>query len=77
MERYPQGDWALVLESHRCKGCELCVESCPRQVLALNERDKVVIVKLEDCIFCGLCELRCPDFAIWLEKPVVLAGVAR
>lgn len=49
-----------------CKGCDLCVESCPVDILSLDERDRIVVEDGEKCIFCGLCEERCPDFAIWL-----------
>ena len=31
-------------------------------------KEKIVIDKPENCIKCGLCELRCPDYAIWLEE---------
>jgi len=33
-------------------------------VLELDSKDCVVAVRPEDCICCGLCELRCPDLAI-------------
>jgi NAD-dependent dihydropyrimidine dehydrogenase PreA subunit len=29
-----------------------------------GRQDKAVAVRLEDCIACRLCELRCPDLAI-------------
>jgi len=50
-----------------CKGCGICVEFCPKKVLGLEE-DKVTIIHSEDCIFCGQCELRCPDYAIFIEE---------
>jgi 2-oxoglutarate ferredoxin oxidoreductase subunit delta len=50
-----------------CKGCGICVQFCPKNVLELDEDDKVVAVRAEDCICCRLCELRCPDFAIEIE----------
>ena len=32
------------------------------------EGDKIQIANLDQCIGCGLCELRCPDYAIWMEE---------
>ena len=61
-----------VLEN-RCKGCGFCIEFCPKSVLARSEdiNDKgyhpPIIIKLDSCVFCGLCELICPDFAIYIE----------
>lgn len=47
-----------------CKGCGICVQFCPRQVLELDKQDKVVAMRPEECICCTLCEIRCPDLAI-------------
>lgn len=67
-----------------CKGCGFCVEYCPRRVLELSEGynkkgyHTPVAARIEDCVSCGLCELICPEFAIYAtlideqgaEKPV-------
>ena len=50
-----------------CKGCGICVAFCPKQVLEI-ELGKIKIARPEDCIRCGQCELRCPDYAIYLEE---------
>ena len=48
-----------------CKGCGICVAFCPKAVLEFSdELGKPVVARPEDCIQCGMCELRCPDFAI-------------
>lgn len=50
-----------------CKGCEICVRLCPTQVLGM-EMFKAKVVDIDKCIICMACELRCPDFAIFVEK---------
>lgn len=52
-----------------CKGCGICVEFCPKAVLALGADLKVEAVNIEACNGDKLCELRCPDFAIFVNKP--------
>lgn len=48
-----------------CKGCNICVAFCPKNVLELKD-GKINIKDIESCILCGQCELRCPDYAIYL-----------
>ncbi|WP_053957307.1 4Fe-4S dicluster domain-containing protein [Inediibacterium massiliense] len=60
-----QNEKKLIIKKSWCKGCGICVEFCPKKVLALKN-EKIEIVDLENCIKCGLCELRCPDYAIYL-----------
>jgi 2-oxoglutarate ferredoxin oxidoreductase subunit delta len=47
-----------------CKGCTICVEFCPKDVLRMNRLDKVEVQALEACTKCLRCEQLCPDFAI-------------
>lgn len=69
----PQGE--LHIFKDRCKGCAFCVEYCPRDVLELSDEFNVKgyhppkVVKEDQCVNCGLCEIICPEFAIFsLEK---------
>ena len=50
-----------------CKGCEICVKLCPTQVLGM-EMFLVKVVDIDKCNVCMACELRCPDFAIFIDK---------
>jgi len=60
----------IVVTEDWCKGCNICIDRCP--VNALEESDKLnkrgirppQLKKNNDCNYCRLCELVCPDFAI-------------
>lgn len=54
----------LMIQRKWCKGCRVCVVFCPKNVLAVDGEEKVYAKNPEDCIYCGLCALRCPDLAI-------------
>jgi len=70
----PKPPKAIVIDEKLCKGCQICVAVCPKNVLAMskefNERGVHVpiIIDFEKCVSCILCELSCPDFAIHIEK---------
>jgi 2-oxoglutarate ferredoxin oxidoreductase subunit delta len=54
----------------RCKGCAVCIEFCPAQVLALDQAfnrkgyHPPRVANGEACTGCDLCGMYCPDFAI-------------
>lgn len=58
-----------------CKGCGLCVDACPKKILAIA-KDKInvkghspaVITDQEKCIACAFCATMCPDCVITVEK---------
>ena len=59
----------------RCKSCGLCVESCPKKILAVdidfinaNGYNPIKIVNKEECIGCASCALMCPDVVITVER---------
>ena len=43
-----------------CTGCGICVETCPDDVIRLNEEKKAYIAYPGDCAACLLCEFVCP-----------------
>lgn len=60
----------VVVNQERCKGCELCRQACPKDVIALASQlnakgfAPAEVVKPEACIACGFCGKMCPDAAI-------------
>ena len=56
-------DIKITVNENWCKGCGICVDLCPQDVLAM-EKGVAVVYNLDACTACQLCELRCPDFAI-------------
>jgi 2-oxoglutarate ferredoxin oxidoreductase subunit delta len=53
-----------IINREWCKGCGICVHFCPGNVLEMDDEEKAVAVRPENCICCMMCELRCPDLAI-------------
>jgi len=58
----------VVIDRDRCKGCELCVRTCPQHVLELAEDynargyHPVMLDESENhCTGCAVCAVVCPD----------------
>ncbi|MFQ5638138.1 MAG: ferredoxin family protein [bacterium] len=57
---------------NQCKGCGFCVEYCPKDVLQLSDGynhkgyHPPIVVKTDECVHCQLCEIICPEFAIFV-----------
>ena len=66
---------AVVIDTERCKGCDLCVVACPANVLSLNPKEVnnkgynyVYVKNQDDCIGCANCGLVCPDGCLTIYK---------
>jgi len=65
----PHGAVRILRE--RCKGCGFCVAFCPKGVLVLSEEfnrkgyHPPEVIDSDGCVDCHLCEMICPDFAIY------------
>ncbi|MCF7791138.1 MAG: 4Fe-4S binding protein [Victivallales bacterium] len=64
----PNKKFAINVNEIWCKGCNICVHFCPKNVLSMTKMGKVKIDKPDDCTGCKLCELRCPDLAITISE---------
>ena len=66
--------YMIFVNSNLCKGCDICIITCPKDVFekSKDKNSKEVFLpypkNIESCTMCGLCELSCPDQAITLEK---------
>ena len=64
----------IIIDEGRCKGCGLCVEICPKHLLAIAESTNSFgyqparVAKDEECTGCTLCAQMCPDLAIEVYK---------
>ena len=67
----------VVSISEACDACGMCVEECPRQVLAVRgKKVEVVNGKLPDCSMCKLCEKACLTSGIGDEPAIRVTAEA-
>lgn len=65
----------IVVDDHYCKGCGLCIDACPRHIIALDQ-DRITAkgyhpATLTDparCTACASCFQICPDVAITVVR---------
>ncbi len=63
-----------IIEVERCKGCALCIGSCPKDILLMSEDINGQGVHFPFCIdealciACSFCAIMCPDTVIEIER---------
>ena len=64
-----------VIDSQKCTGCQMCIENCVKNALALSEpkfKGDISIfstlARQKDCSGCGQCSRVCPVGAITMRK---------
>lgn len=64
----------IIVDSEHCKGCGVCVASCPLDILALssdvNSKGYPVtqMINVEACTGCASCAIVCPDSCITVYR---------
>lgn len=69
----PRG--TISINTERCKGCGLCIEACPKSIIAFIGKgvnahgySYVTITDPEVCIGCASCGIICPDACITVYR---------
>ncbi|MCL2187377.1 MAG: 4Fe-4S dicluster domain-containing protein [Defluviitaleaceae bacterium] len=65
----------LTFNDVTCKGCDLCVDACPKKILTLDTSrvnakgyNPVLCTDINACTACAICARVCPDSVIKVEK---------
>jgi 2-oxoglutarate ferredoxin oxidoreductase subunit delta len=65
---------AIVVDTERCKGCNLCVVACPTNVIALHKEvngkgyNYAYPLNHDACTGCVSCATVCPDAVITVYR---------
>jgi 2-oxoglutarate ferredoxin oxidoreductase subunit delta len=66
--------FVVVIDAEDCKGCSLCIDFCPRNVLELvHELNRMgyhpaCAVRVEDCSGCQACAQMCPEGGVTIYR---------
>jgi 2-oxoglutarate ferredoxin oxidoreductase subunit delta len=65
----------IVIDETRCKGCELCLTVCPKDLIRMADhftprgyRPAALVDPAQACTGCLLCSTICPDVAITVYR---------
>ena len=66
---------SITIQEDSCKGCEMCVNACPKHLIELN-KEKINakgyhparMTDQSQCIGCKSCAIMCPDVCITVER---------
>jgi NAD-dependent dihydropyrimidine dehydrogenase PreA subunit len=65
----------VLVDEDKCiadKGCTVCVDVCPMDLLAINPDTKKAYMQFDECWYCMPCEKDCPTDAIQVNIPYLL-----
>lgn len=65
---------AVEIDTERCKGCDICIQTCPYDVLSMSREVNTkgytysYMSNPDNCVGCASCGLVCPDGCIRVFK---------
>ncbi|MDP2423312.1 MAG: 4Fe-4S dicluster domain-containing protein [Bacteroidales bacterium] len=64
---------SIVIKIEQCKGCEVCVPTCPHEVIALSKNVNgkgyhYLEMVNDECTGCTNCAVVCPDAVITVYR---------
>jgi NAD-dependent dihydropyrimidine dehydrogenase PreA subunit len=65
----------VTVDADKCiadKGCTVCVDVCPLDVLRIDEQSGKAYMKYDECWYCMPCETDCPTGAVKVSIPYLL-----
>jgi len=54
------------------KGCTVCIDACPLDVLAIHPVTGKAYMKYDECWYCLPCEKDCPTGAVTVDIPYLV-----
>lgn len=66
----------VVIDTEKCKGCEICIEACPEHTLGLSDRINLkgyryAVTVVQNCTGCANCAIVCPDACIEVYRKIM------
>lgn len=65
----------VTVDEEKCiahKGCTVCVEVCPMDLLAIHPETNKAFMQFDECWYYMPCETDCPTGAVKVEIPYLL-----
>nr|WP_315596009.1 ferredoxin family protein [uncultured Cupriavidus sp.] len=65
----------VTIDEDKCiadKGCTVCIDVCPMDLLAIDPATGKAFMKFDECWYCMPCERDCPTGAVHVDIPYLL-----